>query len=304
MYGSYSLSKSWVFRIILITSLVFLLQILQPLNLTFGFLVTTFGLIPADVAGSGSVWQLFTYMFLHGDPMHLLFNMYGVFIFGIMVEEVWGPRKFLLYYLYCGIGAGISIFLLNFVAGGPGYFFPTIGASGAMFGLLLAFGMLFPDVELLVFFILPVKAKYLVVIYGGIELFFELSGGASTISHIGHLGGLVFGILYFVFFEKRKWVRRKVREMAKKVDLSDGDGQGLHRGAKKDPDQEKKKEILRKLEQHGTLDVLTDDEHQFVKYLDIMTEPDTVIHARGIDVTDEHISDRKFLEIVRQYQVK
>ena len=87
MYGSYSLSRSWVFRIILITSIIFLLQILQPFGLTFGFLVALFGLVPAEVAQNGFVWQLFTYMFLHGDPMHLLFNMYGIFIFGMLLVE-------------------------------------------------------------------------------------------------------------------------------------------------------------------------------------------------------------------------
>ena len=304
MYGSYSLSKSWVFRIILITSIVFLLQILQPFGLSFEFLVVKFGLIPAAVVINGSVWQLFTYMFLHGDPMHLLFNMYGIFIFGVMVEEVWGPKKFLLYYLYCGLGAGISIFLLNFIAGGPGYFSPTIGASGAMFGLLLAFGMLFPDVELLVFFVLPVKAKYLVIIYGGIELFMELSGGVSTISHIGHLGGLLFGFLFFIFFEKGRWFKRKVREIARKVERPAGEGQTLRIMPKKDSDLEKKREIIRKLEEHGSLDALTDDEHQFVKYLDIMTDSETLKSVHAIDVTDEHISDRKFMEIIRQYQNK
>ena len=161
MYGSYSLSKSWVFRIILITSIVFLLQILQPFGLSFEFLVVKFGLIPAAVVINGSVWQLFTYMFLHGDPMHLLFNMYGIFIFGVMVEEVWGPKKFLLYYLYCGLGAGISIFLLNFIAGGPGYFSPTIGASGAMFGLLSRSGCCFPMSSFWSFLCCPSKQSTL-----------------------------------------------------------------------------------------------------------------------------------------------
>ena len=300
MYGSYGISRSWVFRIILITSVVYILQLLQPIYFSYDFLVTYFGLIPGLVVAKGFVWQIFTYMFLHGNSMHIFFNMYGVFLFGAMVEEVWGPKKFILYYLFCGTGAGISIFLLNYIMGGIGFISPTIGASGAVFGLLFAFGFLFPDVELLFFFIIPIKAKYLVVLYGGMELFFELSGGMSNVSHIGHLGGLFFGIVYVLVFERGRWFKRKVKNIVQKAERPGGEG--LRLVPRRDTDQEMKKEIIRKLEEKGSFDALTDDEFQFVKYLDIMAEPGSVKGAHSIDVTDEYISDSRFLETIRKYQ--
>ena len=302
MYGSYSISKSWVFRIILITSVVYGLQVLQSLYVPYDFMTAYLGLIPWFVATKGFVWQIFTYMFLHGSPMHLFLNMYGIFIFGIMVEEAWGSKKFILYYLFCGTGAGISIFLLNLIMGGSAYYAPTIGASGAMFGLLLAFGVLFPNAELLFFFVLPIKAKYLVIIYGGMELYFELSGGMSSISHIGHLGGLLFGILYFLFFERNRWLKKRIRKVSEKTGLAAGSGPALGIIPRKDPDQEKKKEILRKLEEKGSIDALSEDEYQFVKYLDIMIDPGTLRSVHHVDVTDEYISDRQFLETINKYR--
>src|SRR6056297_2081094 len=163
------------------------------------------GLIPSMVVKEGYIWQLFTCMFLHSPQtlFHLFFNMYALMLFGIPVEQVWGGKRFLQYYLFCGIGAGITILTINLISGGMGYYIPTIGASGAVFGLLLAFGILFPNAEVLLFFIIPIKAKYLVVLFGGIELFLELFGGRTSISHLGHLGGLFFGIVFFLLFRKR-----------------------------------------------------------------------------------------------------
>ena len=91
MYGSYSISRSWVFRIILFTSVVYVLQLLQPMYFGYDFLVTYFGLIPGLVVAKGFVWQIFTYMFLHGNSMHIFFNMYGIFLFGAMVADRWWP---------------------------------------------------------------------------------------------------------------------------------------------------------------------------------------------------------------------
>ena len=297
MYGSYSISRSWVFRIILITSAVFILQYFQSRFVYYDVIVTYLGLNPANVVNKGFVWQLFTYMLPHRDFMHLFFNMYGLFLFGVMVEEAWGGKKFIIYYLFCGTGAGISIFLLNLIMGNPGF---TIGASGAVFGLLFAFGYLFPDLELLLFFVVPVKAKYLVVFYGVFELYQEFSGGMSDVSHIGHLGGLFFGIVYVLVFERGRWFKRKVKNIVQKAERPGGEG--LRLVPRRDTDQEMKKEIIRKLEEKGSFDALTDDEFQFVKYLDIMAEPGSVKGAHSIDVTDEYISDSRFLETIRKYQ--
>ena len=304
MNGTYGLSKSWVLKIILFTVIVYIFQWLQPQYFSFDVITAYFGLIPGFVAEKGFIWQLGSYMFLHGNPMHLLMNMYGLYIFGVMVEEVWGPKKFLAYYLFCGVGAGVTIFLIGLIGKGPAYYGPTIGASGAVFGLLLAFGMLFPNAELLLFFIVPVRAKYLVIIFGGLELFFELSGGMSNVSHVGHLGGIVFGLIYFVIFERSRWMKRKLNSVVGIIKSSNS-GESSIRSIipKRDPDQDTKKEIIRKLESGGGIDSLTDDEYQFVKYLDIINENDKIPKLCSLDVTDEHISDRQFLEIAKKYKI-
>ena len=139
------------------------------------------------------VWQLFTYMFLHGGIGHLLFNMLSLWMFGITLEQTWGTRHFLKYYFLCGVGAGICDTLVNVILG---HHTTTIGASGAIYGLLLAFGVLFPDVKVLMNFLFPIKAKYLVTIYGAVALISALGSGNSGVSNIAHLGGMLFGWVY------------------------------------------------------------------------------------------------------------
>jgi membrane associated rhomboid family serine protease len=153
-----------------------------------------FKLVPNQVI-HGAVWQLFTYLFLHSlaGPGHILFNMLGLWMFGAPIEETWGTRRFLQYYFLCGVGAGICVVAAALIFGGAST--PTIGASGAIYGLLLAFGMLFPEQEILVMFLFPIKAKYLVMIFGGIAFVFSFQRG-STISNLAHLGGMIFGFVY------------------------------------------------------------------------------------------------------------
>ena len=139
------------------------------------------------------VWQLFTYMFLHGGITHLLFNMLTLWMFGSMLERDWGTRRFLKYYFFCGIAAGVCVLIVNILIGDWGT--PTIGASGAIFGLLLAFGVMYPNQTVLMNFLFPIKAKYMVMIYGAIELL--LTFGPNTgVSTVAHLGGMVFGYIY------------------------------------------------------------------------------------------------------------
>ena len=139
------------------------------------------------------VWQLFTYMFMHGGIGHLLFNMLSLWMFGITLEQTWGTRRFLNYYFLCGIGAGICDVAVNTILG---HRTTTIGASGAIYGLLLAFGVLFPDVKVLMNFLFPIRAKYLVMIYGAVALISALGSGNSGVSNIAHLGGMLFGWVY------------------------------------------------------------------------------------------------------------
>src|SRR5579872_6580955 len=142
---------------------------------------------------NGYIWQLFTYMFLHGGITHILFNMLALWMFGSMLEQDWGTRRFLKYYFLCGIAAGVCVLLANMAIGDWGT--RTVGSSGAIFGLLVAFGVLYPNQTVLMNFLFPIKAKYMVAIYAGIELL--LTFGPNTgVSTIAHLGGMAFGYVY------------------------------------------------------------------------------------------------------------
>ncbi len=139
------------------------------------------------------VWQLFTYMFLHGSIGHLLFNMLALWMFGLPLEQTWGTRQFLKYYFLCGIAAGVCDTLVTVLLG---HHTSTIGASGGIYGLLVAFGVLFPDTTVLMSFLFPIKAKYLVMIYAAIALLSALGSGNSGVSNVAHLGGMLFGFIY------------------------------------------------------------------------------------------------------------
>jgi membrane associated rhomboid family serine protease len=161
-------------------------------------------LIPAMTI-RGAFWQPVTYLFLH-DPqsiMHILLNMLVLWMFGTPVEETWGTRRFLQYYFLCGVGAGICVVLVNLIAGNA--YQATIGASGAIYGLLLAYGMLFPNQEVLFMFLFPMKAKYMVMIFGAIAFLGSFQGG-GTVSNLAHLGGMIFGFIYI----RTQFTRRRV----------------------------------------------------------------------------------------------
>lgn len=137
-------------------------------------------------------WQLGTYMFLHGGFGHLFFNMLALWMFGMELENLWGTRRFLVYYLVCGLGAGIANVLVPLVLEPTG---PTVGASGAVFGVLVAFGMLFPDRPIYIYFLLPIKAKFFVTAYIALELFYGVFGMQSGVAHFAHLGGAAVGFV-------------------------------------------------------------------------------------------------------------
>lgn len=148
---------------------------------------------PAGVMKSGTLWQLVTYLFLHGGIGHLIFNMLALWMFGTPLEGDWGTRRFLKYYFICGIGAGLFDVGLNAAMGN--WETSTIGASGAIYGLLLAFGYCYPDQTVLMGFLFPIKAKYMVMIYAAVALW--MSSGMNTgVSNIAHLGGMAVGFVY------------------------------------------------------------------------------------------------------------
>ena len=147
-------------------------------------------------------WQLLTYGFLHGDIMHILFNMLMLWMFGRELEILMGARRFLIYYVTCVVGAGI-VQLVVAQLEGSGY--PTIGASGGVFGILLAFGMAFPNrMILLMIPPIPMKAKYLVVLAGLMELYFGVSGARPGIASFAHLGGMLFGFLLLTYWKQSR----------------------------------------------------------------------------------------------------
>ncbi len=166
-------------------------------------------------------YQIITHIFMHGGFFHLFFNMYTLFIFGSVLERVWGEKKFLFYYFATGLGAaflhlGVMYLEINslnsaFMSGDISasaaikqiYMTPTVGASGAIYGLLLAYGMLFPNNTMqLIFPPIALKAKYFVMIFGALELFLGLSNAGGNIAHFAHLGGMIFGYFLISYWKK------------------------------------------------------------------------------------------------------
>ncbi len=175
----------------------------------FGFapLFSPFRLVPEQTVERLHVWQPLTYLFLH-DPLgfgHILLNMLSLFMFGKTLEETWGTERFLRYYFACGVGAGLCVVLVGYLTGTE--MMATIGASGAIFGLLLAFGMLFPDATVLFSFLFPIKAKYMVMIVGAITFLSSLQVN-SGVSHIAHLGGMLVGFLLIRTTQGQRAMRR------------------------------------------------------------------------------------------------
>src|SRR5580704_15690724 len=189
IYGYFPTGVKWL---LIVNTAVF---VISSLSETVRNLLAPMALVPDLVVFRFPwyVWQLFTYMFLHGSIGHLLFNMLALWMFGLPLEQTWGTRQFLKYYFLCGIAAGVCDTLVTVLLG---HHTSTIGASGGIYGLLVAFGVLFPDTTVLMSFLFPIKAKYLVMIYAAIALLSALSSGNSGVSNVAHLGGMLFGLIY------------------------------------------------------------------------------------------------------------
>jgi len=170
---------------------IFLLQFFA--GRAFGGLFSYLALVPEQVVRSFFIWQLVTYMFIHGGLWHILWNMLALWMFGVELEQTWGTDRFLRFYFLCGIGAGVCVVLLNYLFGDPRI--ATIGASGAIYGVLAASAALWPDRTILAFFFFPMKMKYFVMIIGAIT-FLNSWNPSSGVSEFAHLSGLLFGLLY------------------------------------------------------------------------------------------------------------
>jgi membrane associated rhomboid family serine protease len=200
-------------NLMIIMGIVFLLQ-----EVVSRMMVVYLGLLPGFVWYELYLWQLFTYIFLHGDIPHILFNLLALWMFGGELENLWGSKRFLFYFFFCGIGAGMITVLCTIILTPQYQLVPVIGASGAIYGILLAFGWLFPNRPIYVYFLFPIPAKYFVAIFGFLEFIYFSRGGGGGISHITHLGGLLFGFVYMAYpmirqklrreYYKRKWSQK------------------------------------------------------------------------------------------------
>jgi membrane associated rhomboid family serine protease len=175
-----------------------------------GWLYVNFALWPLSHASDFGLstfarfqpWQVLTYAFLHGNWLHLLMNMLALFMFGSEIERVWGERRYLVYYTACVIGAAAAQLLVTSIQAGPPY--PTVGASGGVFGLLLAFGMTFPRrIIVLIFPPIPMPAWLFVTVFGALELVFGVTGTQAGVAHFAHLGGMAAGFMMIHYWRGR-----------------------------------------------------------------------------------------------------
>ena len=155
-------------------------------------------------------YQLISYIFMHGGFMHILFNMYSLYIFGSVLESVWGGKKFFIYYMVTGIGAALFHLFITYLRIESGVLdpylasiIPMVGASGAIYGLLLAYGVLFPNNVLTLFFPpVSLTAKYMVFVFGGLEFVLGLGGSGDGVAHFAHLGGMLFGFVILMIWKR------------------------------------------------------------------------------------------------------
>lgn len=209
-----------IVKILLITNItiwVGLVLVVQGIFMDQNLISHWFGLVPGAVLTNFWIWQPFTYMFLHSsDIFHVVFNMLILWSFGSDLEQRWGSRFFLAYYLVSGVGAAlvwlVGSIIYAFSSGDTGILgVPVVGASGAVFGLILAYGLLFGERVIYFMMIFPMRAKYFALIAGGIELVTLLSAGmGSRVANLAHLGGILCGFLFLMFWTR--WRHRKVRK--------------------------------------------------------------------------------------------
>ncbi|MFQ5568500.1 MAG: rhomboid family intramembrane serine protease [Rhodothermales bacterium] len=202
-------------NLLILNGLIYMAQLVQANN---GFLTQWFALWPFSTPFVNVPdfwpWQLLTYGFLHSTQGigHLFFNMFALWMFGIQLENHWGSRRFGLYYIICVMGAGLVQLIVSTQAAYAGTVYPTIGASGGVFGILLAFGMMFPNqVIVLIFPPIPIKAKWLVIGYGVLELFAGVSGMQPGVANFAHLGGMLFGFLLIMYWRGKLPIQPKRR---------------------------------------------------------------------------------------------
>lgn len=237
-------------------------------------------------------YQFVTYMFMHGNFAHLFFNMFALWMFGNAIENAWGSKRFLIYYMVCGIGAGLIQELVQYIEVSTtlqGYdsvkiaanqivsmadylnMMTTVGASGAVYGILLAFGMTWPESRIYIYFAIPIKAKWFVIIYGLLELFSGFRG-VDNVAHFAHLGGMIFGLILILYWRRDEYKDKfeskfKIR---RNKNYNSGDYQSYSRpktdeqyNQERADNQKKIDEILDKISKNG-YESLTKEEKDFL----------------------------------------
>jgi membrane associated rhomboid family serine protease len=199
-FGGFSVFPPVIKNLLIINVVVFFIQMIAN-NLMLGgkplwyVLNIWFALNPLNEGFNFQVWQLITYEFMHGGFSHILFNMFALWMFGMEIENIWGSKKFLIYYLVCGVAAGLAQLFISPLYSSPAV---TIGASGAIFGVMIAFAMLFPDRHIFLYFLIPIRAKYLIGFLFILEIFW-IGDAGSNVAHLAHLGGALAGFLFIMF---------------------------------------------------------------------------------------------------------
>jgi membrane associated rhomboid family serine protease len=209
-HGGFSFFPPVLKKILIVNVVIFFIQMISD-NLMFGgipmgrildhyFALNPLGDYPDGGPSSFYVWQLLTYQFMHGSFTHILFNMFMLWMFGMEIENMMGSKKFLIFYLVCGVGAGLVQLLIPPLMGEA--VGPTIGASGAVFGIMIAFAMYFPDRYILLYFLIPIKAKYMIAFLVVIE--FLSVGNQSLIAHFAHIGGAATAFIFILIDRKNR----------------------------------------------------------------------------------------------------
>ena len=253
-------------NLLIINILCYLAQVLTGYNLDANYSpLTEYGGLRFFLAPGFHIYQLLTYQFLHGSFYHLFANMFALWMFGRIIEQVWGPKKFLVYYSTGGVGAGLTQEVLQFFTASAGV---TIGASGAIFGILLAFGMIFPNERIFIIPIpVPIKAKWFVIFYAALELFLGFNAGhngSDNVAHMAHIGGMLFGlmlILYWRHKEQQPHVYKRPANQEVRMNQTATREDDMAYNARKRERQEEVDRILDKIRKSG-YDSLTKEEKQ------------------------------------------
>ena len=245
-------TASGVLLLLILNIIIFILmELLLISNNNFHDMIFyNLALVPNDIYANLYLWQPVTYLFLHGGIIHLLFNMLGLWFLGHELESLWGKDKFLKYYFITGISAGLITVVYNIIF--TNSFIPVVGASGAIYGLLVAYGILFPNRTIYIYGIFPIKVKTAVILLGLVSFFYSVTLQKSGISHITHLAGMITGLGYLIYWKNQRQSMRIVKTKNRN---------------KPSEEELRKKHINEILDKANDLgwETLTDEEKQYLK---------------------------------------